>query len=54
MAVAATVSRVDRQELLHEPDRHRKPARLQYLAHRFRIVVLDTLRVWRLVRGVET
>jgi hypothetical protein len=54
MAVAATASRVDLQEVLHEPDRHRKAARLQYLAHRFRIRVLDILRAWRLVRGVET
>ena len=39
MAVAATASRVDLQEPLHQPDRHGKAARLQYPAHRFRIMV---------------
>jgi transketolase len=43
MSVAARPDGVDIQQALTEPDRHRKAARLQHLAQRCRVTVLDIL-----------
>ncbi len=43
MAGVATPNQIEIQQLLHEPDLRRKAAKLQWLAQRFRLNVLDIL-----------